>query len=165
MTADWYHMDYALLGKIANRIINEVRRLLCRWLLLSLSPLSSPGELCVCLFLPHLPHSHLPCIDDDCNRCAASTACATTSPPSPPPPSSGSEPTTHHSVTRPPTRAPPLIFLYPAASPRRFPMNRRAPLPTTTPTPLASVLQTMYLLITLNTHRKEPHNTQQHPHT
>lgn len=25
MTADWYHMDYALLGKIANRIINEVR--------------------------------------------------------------------------------------------------------------------------------------------
>lgn len=25
MTADWYHMDYVLLGKIANRIINEVR--------------------------------------------------------------------------------------------------------------------------------------------
>ena len=25
MTADWYHMDYALLGKIANRIINEVK--------------------------------------------------------------------------------------------------------------------------------------------
>jgi len=25
MTADWYHMDYELLGKIANRIINEVR--------------------------------------------------------------------------------------------------------------------------------------------
>ena len=25
MTADWYHMDYALLGKIANRIINECR--------------------------------------------------------------------------------------------------------------------------------------------
>jgi len=25
MTADWYHMDYALLGRIANRIINEVR--------------------------------------------------------------------------------------------------------------------------------------------
>lgn len=25
MTADWYHMDYILLGKIANRIINEVR--------------------------------------------------------------------------------------------------------------------------------------------
>ena len=25
MTADWYQMDYALLGKIANRIINEVR--------------------------------------------------------------------------------------------------------------------------------------------
>ena len=44
MTADWYHMDYALLGKIANRIINEVRRLLCPWLLLPLSPLSSPGE-------------------------------------------------------------------------------------------------------------------------
>jgi GMP synthase (glutamine-hydrolysing) len=25
MTADWYHMDYVLLGKIANRIINEVK--------------------------------------------------------------------------------------------------------------------------------------------
>ena len=25
MTADWYHMDYELLGKISNRIINEVR--------------------------------------------------------------------------------------------------------------------------------------------
>ncbi len=25
MTADWYHMDYALLGRISNRIINEVR--------------------------------------------------------------------------------------------------------------------------------------------
>jgi len=25
MTADWYHMDYVLLGRIANRIINEVR--------------------------------------------------------------------------------------------------------------------------------------------
>jgi GMP synthase (glutamine-hydrolysing) len=25
MTADWYHMDYALLGKISTRIINEVR--------------------------------------------------------------------------------------------------------------------------------------------
>ncbi len=25
MTADWYHMDYALLGKMANRVINEVR--------------------------------------------------------------------------------------------------------------------------------------------
>ncbi len=25
MTADWYHMDYNLLGKIANRIINEVK--------------------------------------------------------------------------------------------------------------------------------------------
>jgi GMP synthase (glutamine-hydrolysing) len=25
MTADWYHMDYELLGKIANRIINECR--------------------------------------------------------------------------------------------------------------------------------------------
>lgn len=25
MTADWYHMDYELLGKIANRIINEVK--------------------------------------------------------------------------------------------------------------------------------------------
>jgi GMP synthase (glutamine-hydrolysing) len=25
MTADWYHMDYILLGKIANRIINEVK--------------------------------------------------------------------------------------------------------------------------------------------
>lgn len=25
MTADWYHMDYVLLGKIANRIVNEVR--------------------------------------------------------------------------------------------------------------------------------------------
>ena len=25
MTADWYHMDYVLLGKIANRIINECR--------------------------------------------------------------------------------------------------------------------------------------------
>lgn len=25
MTADWYHMDYNLLGKLANRIINEVR--------------------------------------------------------------------------------------------------------------------------------------------
>lgn len=25
MTADWYHMDYTLLGKIANRIINEVK--------------------------------------------------------------------------------------------------------------------------------------------
>jgi len=25
MTADWYHMDYVLLGRISNRIINEVR--------------------------------------------------------------------------------------------------------------------------------------------
>ncbi len=25
MTADWYHMDYNLLGKISSRIINEVR--------------------------------------------------------------------------------------------------------------------------------------------
>lgn len=25
MTADWYQMDYQLLGKIANRIINEVK--------------------------------------------------------------------------------------------------------------------------------------------
>ena len=24
MTADWYHMDYSLLGRISNRIINEV---------------------------------------------------------------------------------------------------------------------------------------------
>jgi len=60
MTADWYHMDYALLGKIANRIINEVRLFvsfasplflssLFPWGVNYLSLLSLPLGSCVCL--------------------------------------------------------------------------------------------------------------------
>lgn len=32
MTADWYHMDYNLLGKISSRIINEVCMYICMYI-------------------------------------------------------------------------------------------------------------------------------------